>query len=361
VKSAVLVRVRNNANKLIPLLPVLGFSVACLWLFLLHPESFELMWKGRTFQLFFVWLILLELILGWESLQNNRVEKVFSRRSVFLIITLLLPTIYVVASSYFGLNAVIADSARQSGIYWWTDMPIAVEYLVFAGLFCLLSVVIYGAKGLKNYSIPILFSALIGAVFVIDNVYPFDQFTPFQFLVPATTSLAANTLNFMGYHTTLDLSRGNFPALGVTDPSNPLKTVAFGVAWPCAGIESLLIYTVTILLFLKRMPIAWQARIGYFALGAAVTYIINVLRIVSIFVFALNGGDATLFHSTYGPLYPIAWIASYPLIIIGSQSIWRKLANRKSEHAFEKVEKWAHTQTFNVDVRKPQQPQPSPV
>lgn len=338
MRSTILVRVRNNASKLIPLLPLLGFSIACLLLFLFHPESFELMWKGRTFQLFFVWLILLELILGWESLQNNRVDKPFSKRSVFLTIAFLLPTIYVVASSSFGLNAVIADSARQSGIYWWMDMPVAVEYLVFAGLFCLLSVTIYGAKGLKNYSIPILFSALMGAVFVIDNVYPFDQFTPFQFLVPATTTLAANALNFMGYNTTLDLSRGNLPQLGVTDPSNPLKTVAFGVAWPCAGIESLLIYTVTILLFLKRMPIAWQARIGYFAVGAAVTYFINILRIVSIFVFALNGGDVNFFHSTYGPLYPIAWIASYPLIIIGSQSLWRKLTNRKSEPAFEKIE-----------------------
>ena len=346
MRSAILLRVRNNANKLVPLLPLLGFSVACLLLFLLHPESFELMWKGRTFQLFFVWLILLELILGWESLQNNRMDKLFSRRSVFLIIAFLLPAVYVVASSYFGLNAFIADSARQSGIYWWMEMPIAVEYLVFAGLFCLLSVVIYGVKGLKNYSIPILFSALIGAVFVIDNVYPFDQFTPFQFLVPATTTLAANTLNFMGYTTTLDLSRGNFPQLAVTDPSNPLKTVAFGVAWPCAGIESLLIYTVTILLFLKRMSIAWQARIGYFAVGAAVTYFINILRIVSIFVFALNGGDATLFHSTYGPLYPIAWIASYPLIIIGSQSIWRKLTNRKSEHPFEKLEELGTNANF---------------
>src|SRR3990170_2938702 len=84
VRSAILLRVRNNANKLVPLLPLLGFSVACLLLFLLHPESFELMWKGRTFQLFFVWLILLELILGWESLQNNRADKAFSRRSVFL-------------------------------------------------------------------------------------------------------------------------------------------------------------------------------------------------------------------------------------------------------------------------------------
>lgn len=335
--SAILVRVRNNANKLIPLLPVLGFSVACLLLFLLHPESFELMWKGRTFQVFLVWLILLELILGWESLQNDRIDKPLSRRTVFLIIAFLLPTAYVVASSYFGLNAAIADSARQSGIFWWMDMPIAVEYLVFAGLFCLLGVAIYGAKGLKNYSIPIFFSALMGAVFVIDNVYPFDQFTPFQFLVPATTAFAANTLNFMGYHTTLDLSRGNFPQLGVTDPSNPLKTVAFGVAWPCAGIESLWIYTVTVLLFLKRMPLAWQARIGYFAFGAAVTYFINILRIVSIFIFALNGGDVNFFHSTYGPLYPIAWIASYPLIIIGSQSIWRKLTNRKRKSEYPSV------------------------
>src|SRR4030065_287678 len=127
--SAILVRVRNNANKLIPLLPVLGFSVACVLLFLLHPESFELMWEGRTFQVFFVWLSLLELILGWESLQNNRMDKLFSRRSVFLIIAFLLPTVYVVASSCFGLNAVIAESARQSGIYWWADMPFAGGYL----------------------------------------------------------------------------------------------------------------------------------------------------------------------------------------------------------------------------------------
>jgi thaumarchaeosortase len=338
MRLALLVRVRNNANKLIPLLPVLGFSVASLLLFLFHPESFELMWKGRTFQLFFVWLILLELILGWESLQNNKVDKVFSRRSIVVIIAFLLPAVYVAASSYFGLNAVIADSARQSGIYWWMEMPIAVEYLVFAGLFCLLSVAIYGAKGLKNYSIPILFSTLMGTVFVIDNVYPFDQFTPFQFLVPTTTTLAANTLNFMGYHTTLDLSRGNLPQLTVTDTSNPLNTVAFGIAWPCAGIESLLIFTVTILLFLKRMPIAWRARIGYLAFGVVVTYLINILRIVSIFVYALNGGDIDLFHSTYGPLYPIAWIASYPLIIIGSQSLWRKLTNQKRESSLVKVE-----------------------
>jgi exosortase/archaeosortase family protein len=82
------------------------------------------------------------------------------------------------------------------------------------------------------------------------------------------------------------------------------------------------------LLFLKRMPISWQAKIGYFAFGAGVTYLINILRIVSIYLFTLDGGDVNVFHQTIGPLYPIAWIVTYPLIVLGSQSLWHRITNR---------------------------------
>jgi exosortase/archaeosortase family protein len=150
--------------------------------------------------------------------------------------------------------------------------------------------------------------------------------------------LATNILKFMGYNTTLDLAQGDLPSLMVTDPNNPSKMASFSIAWPCAGIESLLIFTVTILLFLKRMPISWKAKVGYFAVGAAVTYFINVLRIVSIFLFTMNGGDAALFHSTYGPLYPITWIVTYPLIILGSQSLWHKITSRPKEEPAENTE-----------------------
>ena len=143
--------------------------------------------------------------------------------------------------------------------------------------------------------------------------------------------LASNTLGFMGYATRLDLSQDNLPQLTVMEPSNPLKTVSFGIAWPCAGIESLLIFAVTIMLFLKRMPISWQAKIGYFAFGAGITYLINILRIVSIYLFAIGGGDVNVFHQTIGPLYPIAWIVSYPLVILGSQSLWHRISNRQKE------------------------------
>jgi hypothetical protein len=46
-------------------------------------------------------------------------------------------------------------------------------------------------------------------------------------------------------------------------------------------------------------------------------------------MIGINGGDIAAFHSLYGPLYSIAWIVSYPLIILGSQSLWHKITAKK--------------------------------
>jgi exosortase/archaeosortase family protein len=99
----------------------------------------------------------------------------------------------------------------------------------------------------------------------------------------------------------------------------------FQIAWPCAGIESFLIFTVIILLFLKRMPLSWKSKLGYFIFGAAITYIINSLRIVSIFLIDMSGGNIDMFHFYYGPLFAMAWIVSYPVIILLSQKLWKKI------------------------------------
>jgi thaumarchaeosortase len=330
--------VKENSTRILLLAPLVAFAVPILWLYLLHPASFDDMWKGRTFELFFVWLILLELILSWGALQKAMSEKLRKVRLALLLLALLLPTVYVVASNYLGLNTAILSFSEQNGIVWpWSkDMPVVVEYLVFAGFFSLMAFLILKLEGLKSFSIPIVFSALIGTIFLIDNIYPYDQFTPFQIMVPTTTMLAATMLNFMGYGTSL-VSFGNLPQLTVTDPANPLKSVKFAVAWPCAGIESLIIFTVTIALFLKSMPISWRAKLGFFAFGAAVTYLINVLRIVGIFLWELGGGNGDVFHQSYGPLLPIAWIVSYPLIVLGSLSLWRRIRSRNEQVQIETV------------------------
>jgi len=329
--QTVLSFLKEHENTLLKLLPLAAFAVPLLWLGLLHPASFESMWKGRTFHLFFIWLIALELILGWEILQPCKIVKPFSSKTLAFVMALLLPTVYVVTSNYLGLNTAIAEASQQSGVTWWDSMALSTEYLVFAVLFCLMVYLQFGKKGLKDFSVPALFLGTVGVLYTIDNVFPYGQFTPFQLLVPTTATLAASALNLMGYQTSLT-SVANMPRLTATDPANPLRTATFDIAWPCAGIESLLIFTVVALLFLKRMPLSWKAKTASFVFGAAVTYFINVLRIATFYPigmdYGVNSEQARIFHNYYGPLYSIAWIVLYPLLILGSQSLWRKITNR---------------------------------
>jgi exosortase/archaeosortase family protein len=319
-------------------LPLIAFAVPFVWLYFWDAASFELMWKGRTFQLFFIWLVGLELILGWENFQTTKLKKLVSARTFTFIAALLLPTIYVAASFSWGLNAAIENWSVQNGVTWANSMPLSTEYLVFTVLFCLIVFLQWGFKGLKNLSVPAFFLAIVGVLYTIDNVFPYGQFTPFQILVPTTTALAATILNLMGYTTSISYGQnsiegGNMPSLTATNPSNPAISAHFAIAWPCAGIESFLIFTVVILLFLKRMPLSWKAKIGYFAVGVAVTYVINALRIVYIFILAMYSSETSsevqMFHFYYGPLYAVAWIVSYPLIIMGSQRLWRYIKNRR--------------------------------
>jgi thaumarchaeosortase len=323
----------------VKLLPLFAFAVPLALLFLLNPAdpylqvspqvSFQLMWKGRTFQLFFIWLIALEFILSWETFKT-KVNRQNRARLVAAAVALLLPTLYVVSEYWLGLNAAVAAGSLQRGVAFYDSMPVSVEYLVFSVLLCLIVLLYFGKKGLAGFALPSLFAALVGVLYTIDNVFPYGAFTPFQIFVPTTATLAEKILNLMGYATSMTMSQG-MPTLQAT---GPLGTAKFSIAWPCAGIESFLIFTAVILLFLQQMHISWKAKIAYFAVGAVVTYFINVLRIVTIFTigmqYGINSNQVQTFHFYYGPLYSIIWIVSYPLIIWAIQGLWQKRKTGKA-------------------------------
>ncbi len=328
---------KKHSTTLTKSLPLLAFAIPLLWLYLLEPTTFELMWKGRTFELFFIWLISLELILGWEELQPSKISKFALARATALIITLILPAVYVAASYYLGLNGAISSIASQSGITWANSMALSTEYLMFAALFIAIVFLSFGFKGLKAFSVPAFFLVLVGTIYTIDNVYPYGQFAPFQIFVPTTTALASVILNLMGYATntsyTQSATEGTMPILTATNPASH-AAATFSIAWPCAGIESFLIFTVVILLFLKRMPINLKSKVGYFVFGAVVTYVINAFRIVNIFTTGMIYGENSIqvqnIHFYYGPLYAVIWIVSYPLLILVSQALWRKVRKPKN-------------------------------
>jgi len=333
LKQLSLLKNRDFSTIILKILPLVAFTIPLALLFLLNPvdpflklsaqDSFQLMWKGRTFQLFFIWLVALELILSWENIKLRIIKR--NKVEIFTYaIILLLPSVYLLAENYFGLNNVIVNWAALNGIAFSNSMPLAFEYLVFSLFFCLMIFATFGRKGLKDFILPALFVGLVGFLYTIDNVFPYGQFTPFQLLVPTTSMLAAGVLGSMGYSTIPGAENG-MPTLQV---SGSLGTAKFAIAWPCAGIESLLIFTAVTLLFLKRMHISWRAKIGLFAFGAAITYMINVMRIATIFIIGMQYGATSnqvqMFHFYYGPLFAMAWIISYPLIVLASHSLWKK-------------------------------------
>ena len=324
---------------IVKILPLIAFAVPLVLLYLLNPAdpylqvspqaSFQLMWKGRTFQLFFIWLITLEFILSWEIFKT-KISRQSKAKLAAVTVALLLPTLYVIAEYYLGLNGAIANWSLQNGVAFYNSMPLSIEYLVFSVLFCFTVLLFFGKKGLAGFALPGLFVGLVGIIYTIDNVFPNGEFTPFQILVPTTATLAAKTLNWLGYATSMTTVNG-MPTLQAT---GPLGTAKFSIAWPCAGIESFLIYTAVVLLFLQQMHISWKAKTGYFVFGAVVTYFINVLRIVTIFQIGMQYGVNSIqvdnFHYYYGPLYAITWIVSYPLIIFAVQALWRRRKNGKT-------------------------------
>ncbi len=327
----------RNFHHVMKLIPFVSFGIAFAVLYYVHPWSFEPTWTGswerRINLIFFLWLGLLETTLNWEALDEES-RRVGMVRMMAFSVTLLLPILYVVVANYGGLNGMIVDIARQQGVLadWAALMPLAVEYLVFAVFFALMLLFARGRDGVKCYSISLSFLLIIGVIYMINNLFPIGKFTPFQILVHPTTVLAASVLNGLGFSTTIGVIE-NHPVLGTltqlsaTDAQGGSAT--FGIAWPCAGVESLLIYTVTIALFLKnsRMPLKQKA--VFFVFGAFVTYFINIFRIVTIFVLAIGGGDVGLFHDYYGQLYSIIWIISYPLIIVGAQTFWQEVVRGK--------------------------------
>jgi len=86
------------------------------------------------------------------------------------------------------------------------------------------------------------------------------------------------------------------PVLYVSSSSG---SFAPGIGWPCAGVQNLFIYTCVILLFLKKSTIPLTKKTIILVIGAIGTYVVNILRIVSIYVIAINQGGWRTFHDYY--------------------------------------------------------------
>ena len=140
---------------------------------------------------------------------------------------------------------------------------------------------------------------------------------PFQLLTLPTAACAAILLDILGYSFSLSFSPGA-DAMPIIRTQAGGRWYSVGIAWPCAGVHSLFLYTLIILLLFKKSNISRFRKTIYFIAGAIGTYSVNILRILVYFRILVNQGlsAAQTFHDVYAELLFVAWILLYILLII---------------------------------------------
>ncbi len=289
---------------------------------------FDYTWKGRLFLLFFVWLFVLESFIGLNWIREEREKRRSKLKILAIFACALIPLLYIIGINFLGLDQVVIKAGELIRLDYWKshtafwentlygDWTLSLEYVVFTISFLATVLLAYGRKGLKTFAISIVLVAGISVVYMIDTMFPFGAFAPFQVLALPTAAGAAIILQAMGIPFNMLYS----PSLGTPIISINLNgsTVTTSVAWPCAGVHSLFLYAIIMLLLLRKTNISAFRKGVYFVAGAIGTFTVNVLRIVTYFVLLIGQGkeSALTFHNIYGEYYFFTWILLYILLIV---------------------------------------------
>jgi thaumarchaeosortase len=289
-------------------------------LYINDAGSFEYLWKGRAPYLLFLWLLFLEVAIGWKKLKEQS-NQTLNTKTIIALIILIIPTIYAIGIN-FGLYDLILELGRVVGVpfeqfgewYLTHSWPFSFEYIIFAAIFVASIWLLFEKNGLKILAVSSFFLSGVGIFYMIDTFFPYGTFTVLQGFVPITVNTASFILNLFGYGTQTFPGGADGLGLKVTGANRSYSAI---VSWSCAGSHSLFLYSFMIMLFLRGTSITRIRKIIYVLTGAIGTFFVNILRIIAILLAGVNSGAslAATFHEVYGEFFFIAWMFIYLTVI----------------------------------------------
>jgi thaumarchaeosortase len=300
------------AITLILIAPILYTLVA-------YPDSFTVSWnEGRGGFLFAMAFIAAELIGLRYSVLKTR----------FLVVSVMAAlTITYFAALPYGLSVYIRDandvypvSLVDSWMWMW-DFIVLTIFVIAALVF------LFGKKWYKIAPAGAIYLAGSAVILALDAFFPFDSLGPLQFIVPIYLQIDQAVINFIdkfiinigpelpAQSASPAIARGNLLVLnGLHGP------FALQVFWPSAGVHSMIIYTLVMLALLLKMNISLSRKLIYFVAGTIGTLAVNVIRIISLSLYALivttSVQEWEAFHSIAGEIMFLPWLGIYLGIVI---------------------------------------------
>jgi thaumarchaeosortase len=284
-----------------------------------YPDSFILSWnEGRGGFLFAMAFIAAELVGLKYSLKKERILVAAGMAALTILYFIALP---------YGLNDYIKNgkdvynvSLVDSWMWMW-------DFIIMATFVASSLLLLFGKKWYKIASAGAIYLGGSALILALDAFFPFDSLGPLQIVVPIYLQIDQAILNF------IDASIIN---VGPEFANNPLQPAvargnllvlnglhgpfALQVFWPSAGVHSMIIYTLVMLALLIKMDIPLSRKLIYFAAGTLGTIVTNLVRIVSLSLYALvvttNVQQWEAFHSVAGEIMFLPWLGVYLAVVI---------------------------------------------
>jgi thaumarchaeosortase len=303
-----------------------------LFTIIVYPNTFNLSWnQGRGGFLFTMAFIVAELL----GLHLN-----ISRKKIYIVIGISLITIGYFVALPLGLR----DSIIAAAPYYKVQQVDSWEWLwdfIIMALYIGLSLgILFGKKWYKIAPAGAIYLVGSAVILSLDAFFPFDSLGPLQFIVPEYLQIDQALISLINSHI---MNVG--PGIPATAQGNLLVLnglhghFALQVFWPSAGVHSMIIYTLVMLAFLLKMDIPLQRKLVYFIIGTIGTAAINLIRIISLSLFALmittNINEWEAFHSVAGEIMFLPWLGIYLFSVVFIESNRRKrmLAERDTRSA----------------------------
>jgi thaumarchaeosortase len=208
--------------------------------------------------------------------------------------------IYSVGSS-LGASGQVSNSFLMS-----------TDYMAFIVYMVVLTIALFNTRTVPKVSTVLIFSAGMVTFYLLDAFFPYGSIGPLQFWanfivadVAALAWLFRLPIYGLSNHLTIFGKHGIFPLV---------------VYWPSVGVQSILIYSLVMLVLAAKLDAPVLRKVIYSVVGIAGTVMLNVTRIFAIslygYLYASSLGQLDAFHNVIGEvLFPI-WIVAYLVIII---------------------------------------------
>ena len=275
-----------------------------------YPGTFYLSWNvGRGGLLFAIVFIAAEVI------GSN--QKINSKKFYLIIAALSITVGYFIAIEELGLKESIRAAASIYNVQIQESWTLMWDFIIMVLYVSICLSILYGKKGFKIAPAGLVFIAGIVVILSLDAFFPKDTLGPLQYIVPLYLQIDQGLIRLidssiinLGPDGPLVSARDNMLALnGLQGPMNLI------VFWPSAGVHSMIIYSLIMLIFFLKMNIPLKRKLTYFLMGTIGTAMINIIRILSLSLFALivsaNPISWQSFHSIAGEIIFIPWLFIY--------------------------------------------------